>query len=663
MANISLKDIQFPGLNNTYTVPEVDNTLTQSGEAADAKKTGDEITSLKQDFNKIAEISPNLYNKNANTLGKNIADDKTITDSSTRDLSDYIYIGNNQDFTAKTATSTDNTGIKKLAWCDASKNIVSLWNNTQDVTQKTFNSGDTPYIRFTVMKSSEDFMVNLGSTLATFEAYGEAHIKNDAQSEEVLKMQEVYPIIEEWTNKNVSFVSGWINTSGSTVDVSSITINDAWRHSIITVKQNEIIKLKGAGGSSPRLWCFTDESYNVLSSANADTVISSLTEKTAPADGYLICNFSLANDFDVEQKVAYSTQDIKKALSSNELVYNGSYTFGEQANLAFNAPTIPQLTIPSEGERLDYFYGLFDALAEEYSDYITKVDCDAEANNNGISTPAYMSNYPIYMYEFKPPFAPNNTSISVTATNCDVLKTMIVGGTHPEYLAIYDLYQMMRLICESWQSDSNLDALRWETEIYVFPCQGAWCVEKNSRYNYNNVDLNRNMATQDFTVSSADHTGSSGNSEYESKVLAYYINKIKPQVFVDHHNTNVSDTKNLCYATCPIQFGIDVAGSFISAMTRKVKKLYSDTFPMNNIVFGWCRASSSTGLRSVYACEHGALGYTFETNDTLCYRGGEYNPEGYEYNTSLVCTLATDNVTNFVTRVLKMFSRKTNIYE
>lgn len=50
MANISLKDIQFPGLNNVYKVPEVDSTLTQSGAAADAKKTGDELSDLKQDL-------------------------------------------------------------------------------------------------------------------------------------------------------------------------------------------------------------------------------------------------------------------------------------------------------------------------------------------------------------------------------------------------------------------------------------------------------------------------------------------------------------------------------------------------------------------------------------------------------------------------------------
>ena len=47
MATIPLKDITFPGLDNTYTIPEIDNTLSTAGKAADAKKTGDEIESLK----------------------------------------------------------------------------------------------------------------------------------------------------------------------------------------------------------------------------------------------------------------------------------------------------------------------------------------------------------------------------------------------------------------------------------------------------------------------------------------------------------------------------------------------------------------------------------------------------------------------------------------
>ena len=46
MATIPLKDITFPGLDNTYTIPEIDDTLSTAGKAADAKATGDEIDSL-----------------------------------------------------------------------------------------------------------------------------------------------------------------------------------------------------------------------------------------------------------------------------------------------------------------------------------------------------------------------------------------------------------------------------------------------------------------------------------------------------------------------------------------------------------------------------------------------------------------------------------------
>ena len=46
MATIPLKDITFPGLDNTYTIPEIDNTLSTAGKAADAKKTGDKLDDL-----------------------------------------------------------------------------------------------------------------------------------------------------------------------------------------------------------------------------------------------------------------------------------------------------------------------------------------------------------------------------------------------------------------------------------------------------------------------------------------------------------------------------------------------------------------------------------------------------------------------------------------
>ena len=53
MANKPLKSVKFPGLGDTYTIPQVDTTLAVTGAAADSKKVGDEITELKADFNEL----------------------------------------------------------------------------------------------------------------------------------------------------------------------------------------------------------------------------------------------------------------------------------------------------------------------------------------------------------------------------------------------------------------------------------------------------------------------------------------------------------------------------------------------------------------------------------------------------------------------------------
>lgn len=53
MANKPLQSIKFPGLSDTYIVPQIDDTLSVEGGAADAKAAGDEITQLKSDLNDI----------------------------------------------------------------------------------------------------------------------------------------------------------------------------------------------------------------------------------------------------------------------------------------------------------------------------------------------------------------------------------------------------------------------------------------------------------------------------------------------------------------------------------------------------------------------------------------------------------------------------------
>ena len=53
MAEIALKSIKFPGLANTYTIPQIDTTLTQSGRYADSKVVGDKIEGVKGDLSAI----------------------------------------------------------------------------------------------------------------------------------------------------------------------------------------------------------------------------------------------------------------------------------------------------------------------------------------------------------------------------------------------------------------------------------------------------------------------------------------------------------------------------------------------------------------------------------------------------------------------------------
>lgn len=55
MADKPLKSITFPGLADKYMIPEIDSTLTQQGEAADAKKTGDEVSDIRNTLSTKAD--------------------------------------------------------------------------------------------------------------------------------------------------------------------------------------------------------------------------------------------------------------------------------------------------------------------------------------------------------------------------------------------------------------------------------------------------------------------------------------------------------------------------------------------------------------------------------------------------------------------------------
>lgn len=147
MANISLKDIQFPGLNNVYKVPEVDSTLTQSGAAADAKKTGDELSDLKQELSQLVDGEEILIPTPTMTMGT--IDSNTGEASTSTTGKEWITDFVEADDLVKLIASSDGNGAYYKY--DSEKTFIS---------RITFNSGstntisNTGYYRFYVHKNN-----------------------------------------------------------------------------------------------------------------------------------------------------------------------------------------------------------------------------------------------------------------------------------------------------------------------------------------------------------------------------------------------------------------------------------------------------------------------------------------------------------------------------
>ena len=124
MANRALKSLKFPGLNDTYTIPQVDNTLAVSGAAADAKKTGDQLNDLKSAVTD-ADISflVSVEGKYMNTDGEQT--------SSMLAHTDYIRIPESATKILATTKAYNSAGTNSykiaptIVYYDASKNAIS----------------------------------------------------------------------------------------------------------------------------------------------------------------------------------------------------------------------------------------------------------------------------------------------------------------------------------------------------------------------------------------------------------------------------------------------------------------------------------------------------------------------------------------------------------
>lgn len=150
MADKVLKSITFPNLTDRYTIPQVDDTLSTTGKAADAKKTGDEITELKEDLIRTESILETVnYILKYGFVDGILTEGGSVTpNTSWKTTADFIPVVTNEQYVTE-SKSIPCTVVR--ATYDSSKNFLELTTFTQTTESRPFTIlNGVAYVKYSV---------------------------------------------------------------------------------------------------------------------------------------------------------------------------------------------------------------------------------------------------------------------------------------------------------------------------------------------------------------------------------------------------------------------------------------------------------------------------------------------------------------------------------
>ena len=216
-----------------------------------------------------------------------------------------------------TLSTTDN-GMKVQTAYTASRTAVLYngavagWVNKADDAEalasasKSSTNGTAYYVTAVTMPKDKGFTVTTTADTA-LDTTSDLDVTNNAYRRvDVVNKDRATTVVTNGETLSVSWTTGkYLTTNGdvgSTVNISSYTTSSSWKCAIINCVADEIFFIKGAGGITPRLWCFCDSSNKILSKAAADAVLT-YGAITAPANtAKLIINTSSGDNFVITKK-------------------------------------------------------------------------------------------------------------------------------------------------------------------------------------------------------------------------------------------------------------------------------------------------------------------------------------------------------------------------
>ncbi|GEM_PF-4606364 len=298
---------------------------------------------------------------------------------------------------------------------------------------------------------------------------------------------------------------------------------------------------------------------------------------------------------------------------------------------------------------LNAFYALYDDLTTAYPTYVKKTTLGSDKDGN-----------PIHQYQFNAPDVP-----TVAATSMKP-KIIIMSNIHGwEKACTYVLYQSLKEICEQWQNNESLEALRWGANIIVVPVINPSGFISLDRKNSNGVDLERNFPTGWVQGLPADETygGVAPLSEPEAVIIDNLLaNNTDAIQFMSCHSFSgmtPAAFPNGVWTWLPLttDFGINLAKSLIMKNSIQSKKLY----PFINVDYvGYADKGAPPGASSYHATHYyGVQGGTFE----IC--GKMYWEPGQPFLSEAVVTCGSNLIINWLLMNIKyateLYNSRVNI--
>ena len=269
MANKSLQSIKFPGLSDTYVVPQVDDTLSVKGRAADSKAVGEKITQLKSDLNQIKSVT---VEADEQTVTTDILNTLTWTEYAYMDTSGVEHTASSLKYSNKIAVnegdvlSVNPTAARFRYVCAYSNGVaVSESGTTTATTEYTVPSGIDEVI-VTVYMSGGAVPTSLTKTHTT---YTYVNILDDdiAEIRDDIDAIENAIVTDQYTDETIignvpTFTVGAVGTNGVVQSYTSFNYTQK-----ISVEPGDVITAVTADD--------TQKGMRFVCAYNGDVVVNS----------------------------------------------------------------------------------------------------------------------------------------------------------------------------------------------------------------------------------------------------------------------------------------------------------------------------------------------------------------------------------------------------